>query len=143
MALNINDSELLKRLSEDTTLTEDLDQYLIISTLAEFFLQDLRENLNLDIFELEDKYKSSGFKVDEWNTFLKHPVVSTYVDNLMVQMATAKIGQQMSQGDRQAIKGMLALKQLGETDDRSRLVVMRLPLKDNRDDKNQAMMEVK
>lgn len=123
---------LINKLKEDNTL--DRDKLHRFITMAEEYLEDLEENIYKTVFQLG--HSGSLFSVDDWLEFTDFPVVKTYRDNLTKSKSKSVIEKQIAKGEgniNTLVGGLERISGMGSTDDRSYLVVTRLPLKEEVD----------
>lgn len=75
------ESELHKILKSDKQLAEDPTRLQLFLTLANFYDDDLRNNLVKTSFDLDDKY--STYDVNSWIDFKQYPPVRNYITKFL------------------------------------------------------------
>lgn len=78
------ETPLMKILLSDKQLTADKSRLQLFLTLANFFEEDLRNNLMSTSFELDDKYRT--YNVSAWVDFKDFPPVRNYVEKFIREM---------------------------------------------------------
>lgn len=79
--VKVKESELAKILAKDKQLGEDKPRLQLFLTLANFFDMNLKDNLTLNSFELDDKYFTSN--VNAWAEFKQYPPVRKYITKFL------------------------------------------------------------
>ena len=117
---------LIEALSDSTHINEVKKKELI--SLAEMFLDDMKDNLLKDQFDLANKY--SGTTADEWADFLSDRVVSTYVkkhkNTLLRISAERNLADPYAKNKRDNLTLVKNIKE-EEKEDKQMIVIMRLP----------------
>lgn len=105
-------SPLGQILSEDRQLKEDPPKLRSMLALARMFDSDLRENLNLHAFDLDDKYET--LSPQEWLAFKNYPAVVRYITDYITDMQGAEAQRRISEGGLNTTKDALALQEMVE-----------------------------
>lgn len=126
---NIDDLELRQIILEDKTLKkEDKEIFLSYATLYE---SDLKNNLDLDSIDLNEKYATGNPR--SWQRFLQHPSVKKYIEGFLDERAAKAADRRLSDEGmktHEALKVKAALDAKGSGMDNSNIVVMFLPQKE-------------
>lgn len=105
-------SPLGQVLSEDRQLKEDPPKLRTMLAFARMFDSDLRENLNLHAFDLDDKYET--LSPQEWLSFKNYPAVVRYIADYITDMQGAEAQRRISEGGLNTTKDALALQEMVE-----------------------------
>lgn len=124
---------LIQSLEESIHINESTKKNMI--RLAHLYLEDMKDNMLRDQFELADKYPDTN--ADEWTTFLMDRVVSTY--NNKHKNALLKVRAEMNLADPYAKNKRDNLTLLQRLDDKEKeskqdVVIIRIPNKYGDDD---------
>lgn len=117
---------LVMSLKQSTHINENKKKQLI--NLAEKYLEDIRDNLLKDQFDLESKYQ--GTTIDDWSDFLSDRIVSTYIkkhkNTLLRVSAERNLSDPYAKNKRDNLTLIKNLKE-EEKQDKELVVIMRLP----------------
>lgn len=105
-------SPLGQILSEDRQLKEDPPKLRSMLAFARMFDSDLKENLNLHAFDLDDKYET--LSPQEWLAFKNYPAVVRYITDYITDMQGAEAQRRISEGGLNTTKDALALQEMVE-----------------------------
>lgn len=100
-------------------------------SLGELFVENLKENLILDGFELDEKYMT--YNQDDWLTFLTLPPVSTYRKKNINALASVRAERELVDGtskikDAMSLRDDIERREAKESN--AKFVIFRLPVKD-------------
>lgn len=126
-----NDADpLIESLKDSTHINEAKKKELI--RLAELFLDNMKDNLLKDQFDLAEVYPDTT--PDEWADFLQDRVVSTYIkkhkNTLLKLSAERNLADPYAKNKRDNLTLMKNIKE-EEKEDKQMIVIMRLPDKYN------------
>lgn len=126
-AVRDNDADpLIESLSDSTHINEAKKKELI--RLAELFLDNMKDNLLKDQFDLAEVYPDTT--PDEWADFLQDRVVSTYIkkhkNTLLKLSAERNLADPYAKNKRDNLTLMKNIKE-EEKEDKQLVVIMRLP----------------
>ena len=126
---------LEQSLEEATHIGEKKKAHLI--ELARLYLEDMKDNLLKDQFDLADFYP--GTTADEWTEFLSDRIVSTYIkkhkNTLLKISAERNLADPYAKNKRDNLTLMKNIKE-EEQEDKQMVVIMRLPDKYSDGDDN-------
>ncbi len=115
---------------KDAGLSQDKKLKLKFLTYADYFDQNLNDNLELTSIELDEKYKTED--ISGWRKFLKNGIVRGYVndflDEISEKQARKTLGGQVEHA-RDAIKLKESLEANYKGEDNNNIVVWFLPQK--------------
>lgn len=115
---------------KDAGLSQDKKLRLKFLTYADYFDQDLSQNLEMTSIELDDKYKTED--ISGWRKFLKNGIVRGYVNDFLDEMSE-KQARKTLRGEvehaRDAIKLKESIEATYKGDDNNNIVVWFLPQK--------------
>lgn len=115
---------------KDASLNQDKKLRMKYLTYADYFDQDLNENLELTSIELDEKYKTED--VTGWRKFLKNNTVRNYVNDFLDEISEKQARKTLSgqvEHARDAIKLKESIDANYKGDDNSNIVVWFLPQK--------------
>lgn len=120
---------LKKLLDNDSALKEDKEKYMLFKSMATLYEGDLKNNLNADSFDLQQKYDELEIGPSEWVDFLSYPTVAQFVQKFQnEQMRTAasnKLKEIDKTSDALKLKEYVDKQEVKE--DNSNIIVMFLP----------------
>ena len=115
---------------KDASLVQDKKLRMKYLTYADYFDQDLNENLELTSIELDEKYKTED--VTGWRKFLKNSTVRNYVNDFLDEISEKQARRTLSgqvEHARDAIKLKESIDANYKGEDNSTIVVWFLPQK--------------
>lgn len=95
--------------------------------MAELFLSDMKDNLNLTSIDLAGKYQD--YSADDWIDFLGFPAISKYIEKFRNEMLSRASDSLLAQGETGAVNFKKMLDNQNK-DDNSKFIVFRLPDKE-------------
>ena len=119
------DKQLIKLIHEDKKLSGE--EKMMYAAMADLFLQDLKENLNMTSIELNDKY--IDMTIDEWREFLTVPVIRKYIQGFKDEKIETMADQGLMKGDKDAVGIKKVMAAQGPIVNNSNIVLIRLPEK--------------
>lgn len=118
---------LIESLEEAEHLVNDAKTRMI--EIAKLYLQDMRDNIFSDQFELNEAYPEVS--IDEWNDFLADRIVSTYISKhkrtLLKNKAESSLATPQSKNKKDSLQ---IIKEMNDADSReniNNIVIMRIP----------------
>lgn len=90
------ESELLRQLSNDKKLQEDPAKLQLYITLANYYEEDLKDNIFKTSFELDDKYMT--FNYFGWSEFKEYPLVRNYTERFIREIHYSEAQRALNQG---------------------------------------------
>lgn len=122
-------SELVKQLTNDNKLKEDSQKLQLYMTLANFYEEDLKNNLFLTSFELDDKYATYNYYA--WSEFKQYPLVRNYTENFLHEMNLAEAQKTINFGGVTRTSDAMALQEMVEgkrmADKNTNVIVFLMP----------------
>lgn len=115
---------------KDASLVQDKKLRMKYLTYADYFDQDLNENLELTSIELDEKYKTED--VTGWRKFLKNSTVRNYVNDFLDEISEKQARRTLSgqvEHARDAIKLKESIDANYKGEDNTNIVVWFLPQK--------------
>lgn len=94
-SVKIKTSPLVSILKSDKQLAEDSEKHSLFLTLAALFDEDLKANLYLTSFDLDDKYQTGA--PHDWLVFLNYIAVRKYVDQFIEDQQSADARKQLKE----------------------------------------------
>lgn len=125
-------SPLERILSEDRNLKDDPSKLRTMLALARLFDSDLKANLNLHAFDLDDKYDT--FSPQDWLEFKNYGAVVRYINNYIMDMqaieAQKKITSDGIRNTRDAITLQDSVEEKRKKDQNTNVIIFFMPQKD-------------
>lgn len=122
-------SELVNQLTNDKKLSEDKAKLQLYLTLANFYEEDLKENIYKTSFELDDKYNT--FNYYAWSEFKQYPLVRNYTDNFIQEAHLAEANKTIKNGGINKTAEALAVQEIVEgkrlADKNTNVIVFLMP----------------
>lgn len=98
-------------------------------TLANFYEEDLKNNLFLTSFELDDKYATYNYYA--WSEFKQYPLVRNYTENFLHEMNLAEAQKTINFGGVTRTSDAMALQEMVEgkrmADKNTNVIVFLMP----------------
>lgn len=118
-------------LSEDRQLLEDREKLQVMLALARLFDSDLKENLNMSAFELDEKYETHS--PQEWLQFKNYPAVARYINDYITDIHGAEAQKRLAEGGLSTAKDALALQEIVDDkrkrDQNTNVIIFLMPQK--------------
>lgn len=125
-------SPLGQILSEDRHLKEDSVKLRTMLAFAKMFDSDLKENLNLHAFDLDEKYET--YSPQEWLAFKNYPAVGRYISDYITDIQGAEAQRRISEGGLNTTKDALALQEVVDDrrkrDQNTNVIIFLMPQRD-------------
>lgn len=122
---------LITQIANDPKLSRD--EKMEYKSIAQFYTDDFKENMNLSSLELADKYEDISY--DDWAAFLAVPAVVKYTTKFVreKQEKQADIALATGEGTRDAVQAKKLLNEMGSGQDNSNFIIIRIPAKEEFD----------
>lgn len=117
--------ELIKLIHNDKKLDRDLK--MTYASMANLFLDDFKDNLNLTSIDLNEKYKE--ISIDLWKDFLTVPVVNKYIQSFKVEQMSVRADEGLMSGNKDAVSLKKAIESKGPIVNNTNLILIRVPEK--------------
>lgn len=125
-------SQLVKILSEDKQLGEDKTRLQLFLSLAKLFDSELKINLTLTSFELDDKYQTHD--PHTWLEFKNYiPVrkyISAYLDEDQLTQARKMLAQEGITRTKDAMDVQALMESKNKQDQNTNIIIMFMPQKE-------------
>ena len=120
-------SEILKK---DKQLSEDKPRLQLFLSLAQAYDEDLKDNLKLSAFQLDDKYHT--YNPHGWLEFKQYPPVRKYITQFLDEQQLAQARQAVSEGfskTKEAIDLQSIIEGKQKSDQNTNVIVFFMPQK--------------
>lgn len=125
-------SALTKTLQADKGLQEDTVRMRTMITLSNMFDRDLKANLSLNAFELDEKYDT--YSPHDWLEFKNLPAVRRYIEQYLTDMQAVKANEKLATSEigttRDALSLQATIDEKKKADQNTNVIIFLMPQKE-------------
>ena len=125
-------SALTRTLMADKGLQEDTVRMRTMTTLANLFDKDLKVNLGLNAFELDEKYDT--YSPHDWLEFKNLPAVRRYIEQYLNDMQAVKANEKLATAEinttRDALSLQATIDEKKKADQNTNVIIFLMPQKE-------------